>query len=131
MESATTNCTLGLNSRQHLEGGPTLGLCIHADMSPIKISLHELQISLIVDLAREVINFASKICPGKEKFEISFVSSSCVVSSPVKVNHFALFHSLFTSSHYKICYLLEVFMKTEAFLQISSFQTIMNMVMKP
>jgi hypothetical protein len=44
LEPVTTSCTLGLNSRQHAEGGPTLGLCIHADMSPIKFSMREAQV---------------------------------------------------------------------------------------
>jgi len=64
LDSATTNCTLGLNSRQHAEGGPTLGLCIHADMSPIKITLREKQLGLIADILEDSITFAYKLMPG-------------------------------------------------------------------
>ena len=63
LESVTTNCTLGLNSRQHAEGGPTLGLCIHADMTPLKFTLREAQLSLVVDLLEEAAAVAQKLCP--------------------------------------------------------------------
>ena len=63
LEAVTTNCTLGLNSRQHAEGGPTLGLCIHADMTPLKISLREAQMSLLVDLVEDAAAIAHKIWP--------------------------------------------------------------------
>ena len=63
LDGVTTNCTLGLNSRQHAEGGPTLGLCIHADMSPLKFTLRESQISLLVDLLEDSIVVAEKLCP--------------------------------------------------------------------
>ncbi len=59
----TTNCTLGLNSRQHAEGGPTLGLCIHADMSPLRLTLREAQLSLLLDLLEETASVAQKLWP--------------------------------------------------------------------
>ena len=63
LEPVTTNCTLGLNSRQHAEGGPTLGLCIHADMSPLKFTLRDAQMALLVDLVEDVASIAYKLCP--------------------------------------------------------------------
>ena len=58
LEPISTSCTLGLNIKT--EG---FGLCLHADMSPLRVWISEEQLSYGVSLTERVLQFAASIFP--------------------------------------------------------------------
>ena len=69
LEPVHTNCTLGLNSRHHsdIQGDaitPTLGICLHADMTVLKMSINDTQLCLAISIFENFLLFASKLKPN-------------------------------------------------------------------
>ena len=68
LEPVHTSCTLGLNSRYHsdMEGEPitpTLGICLHADTTAIKMSINDTQLCLAISILENWLLFVSKLKP--------------------------------------------------------------------
>ena len=69
LEPVHTSCTLGLNSRFHNDIGgeavrPTLGICLHADTSSIKMSINDTQLCLAISIFENFLSFVSKFKPN-------------------------------------------------------------------
>ena len=69
LEPVHTSCTLGLNSRYHSDLGgeavkPTLGICLHADTTSIKMSINDTQLCLAISIFENFLLFISKLKPN-------------------------------------------------------------------
>lgn len=80
LEPVHTSCTLGLNSRHHSDIGgepitPTLGICLHADTTAIKMSINDTQLCLAINIFENFLLFVSSIKPD---ILCNFISSNVI-----------------------------------------------------
>ena len=67
LKPVSTSCTLGLSTRQHSTGGaadvtvPTLGVCLHADMSAIDFAITNQQLSLAIAVSEQLMSSAAQL----------------------------------------------------------------------
>ena len=93
LDPITTSCTIGVNCKD--EG---IGLCVHADMSPLKVSINEQQMSQIVQTFEKIMltivelspNISSDDSPpfsNKSKFEIHRMTNESSMEYSVKMRN--------------------------------------------
>ena len=65
LKPVSTSCTLGLSTRQHSTGAdvtvPTLGVCLHADMSAIDFAITNQQLSLAIAVSEQLMSSAAQL----------------------------------------------------------------------
>ena len=88
LEPVNTSCTLGLNSRYHNDIGgeaitPTLGICLHADTTSIKMSINDTQLCLAINIFENFLLFLSKLKPNLASAD----SSSSVHNTEMNPNN--------------------------------------------
>ena len=68
LDQVSTNCTLGLTLKKPTEAvedqSTSLALCIHTDMTPIRVQINEEQLCLLIALAEEAFAAFAKLNPN-------------------------------------------------------------------
>lgn len=58
LDSISTSCTVSLNAKN--DG---FAVCVHADMTPLKVHIHDDQLSHLISLAERLLHSSSILCP--------------------------------------------------------------------
>ena len=92
LDPITTSCTIGVNCKD--EG---IGLCVHADMSPLKVSINEQQMSQIVQTVEKIMLTIVELSPtissdsppssNKNQFEIHRMTNESSMEYSVKMRN--------------------------------------------